>query len=85
MTANATSNDVLSKLASTTELEKFIHERKEKGTDIFNKLAQEDPMFSAIRAVKAVIGAVFVDGGSCNLDTVKNVMDHLGLKIKRGK
>jgi hypothetical protein len=42
-------------------------------------------MLSAVRAVKAIVGAVFVDGGSSNLDGVKAVMNHLGLKVKKSR
>jgi dsRNA-specific ribonuclease len=76
---------VLNKVASTTGLEEFIHGRRVELMSLFDKIVPELPMLSVVRAVEAIVGAVFVDGGSSNLESVKAVMNHLGLKIKKGR
>ena len=80
--ANAITNDILGEIASTTELERFIHGARVIVVGSSNRRAQEAALLSASRAVKAVVGAVFVDGGGNNLEGVKKVMEHLGLRGK---
>jgi dsRNA-specific ribonuclease len=80
LVANAVTNDALGEIASATELERFIHEWNVETVALSDRQVQEVALISVARAVKAVIGAVYEDGG---LEGVKKVMEHLGLKVVR--
>jgi dsRNA-specific ribonuclease len=77
----------LARLAWTTKIEKFVRRKKPlrptKRKNILSLMkddvSREDPLRTAARAMKAVMGAVYYDGG---LQAARRVMAELALIIK---
>lgn len=79
----------LTKIAWTTKIEKFVRRKKPlrptKKRNPFSLMKddtlREDPSRTAARAMRAIIGAVYYDGG---LHVARRVMAELALIIKPG-
>ncbi len=77
----------MARLAWTTKIEKFVRRKKPlrptKRKNILSLMkddvSREDPLRTAARAMKAVMGAVYYDGG---LQAARRVMAELALIIK---
>jgi dsRNA-specific ribonuclease len=80
----------LAHICFKSKVEKFVRRKKplrpSKRKNIFSAVkddaSREDPSRTAARAMRAVIGAIYYDGG---IQAVRRVMAELGLIIKPGE